>query len=680
MLDATNPFATPSHLPFGLPDYRNMTAKHIDAAITEGMKLEKEEWETIASNPEHPTVTNTLMALDRSGELLDRATGVLGTLAASVGGPELDELQEKFSPLLAAHADVYYLDSRIYERLAQLRREGPLDEESSWTVHNELQEFELAGVRLGELDKARLRELNMRIATLETTIDLKISKQLDTTGLHTKSKSRLEGLRTATLEGYADGDGWTIPCRNFSTQLEQASLSVPATRRELLETSLNRGFGGEEAVDTRADILALVRLRAERAKLLGFTDHVGLVVAGETAPDETRIKELLQRVGKSASRRVKEDVQKLSELANEDPLSDGFEAADWPYYEDLWRKQELGFDREVLSQYLELNRVLEHGVFWAAKQLFGIKMVPRPDLFGWHDDVRIWEVQEENGQVLGLFVGDFFNRPGKSGGAWMSQIQDASEHPKTLPIVSNDTNFTKPPAGSDALLSWDEVETLFHEFGHALHGLFSQTHYLGNAGTNVPRDFVELPSQLNEMWAFHPSVLSRFARHHNTGEALPEEVRTKLEGSRTFGQGFATSEYVQAAVIDQAWHTLPLSELPTDPDMVEEFERAALRDAGVFDRLVPPRYRTAYFAHTFAGGYDGAYYAYMWAEMLAAELEDWFRSVSGDTEGSLNRERGQVLRDELLSRGNSRDPLESFRAVTNVEPQASAVLRRRGLE
>ncbi len=679
MLPSTNPLSAPSGLPYGLPDYSSITLEHLDQALREGMEQQRLEWEAVAANPEPATVENTLAALDNSGELLSRAASVFWTLASSIGGADLDALQEELAPLFAEHSDAYQLNQRLYQRFLSLRDLDDLDPESAWSIEQEIKDFERNGVFLEGPDKDRLQDLNVQISSIETAIEQRIAKQLVRTGLVVESEDDLVPLDEDTVAAYRRSGDWFIPCRNFSTQPDQGILRSAKVRRALLEVSVGRGGAEDAETDTRARIVELVHLRAERAALLGFPDHASFVMDAETVPGPEAARELLTEVGTAARKRVAQDAEKLAALASSDPVGDGFEAADWPYYENQLRGTELGFDAAELRPYLELNRVLERGVFWAAKQLYGIEMVARPDLSGWHDDVRVWEVVEEDGTVIGLFLGDFYKRPGKAGGAWMAEIQtgDRKGH---LPIISNDANFQKPEDGRPLLLSWDDVETLFHEFGHALHGLFSDTKYKGNAGTNVPRDFVELPSQLNEMWAFHPRVLANYAAHHETGQSIPEDMLQALVSSKTFGQGFATSEYVQAALIDQAWHTRNGTQLPLQAEAVTSFEETSLRELDQWEELVPPRYRSAYFAHTFAGGYDAGYYAYMWAEMLAAEVEDWFRGDgSHEDDGGLNRQAGEKLRKELLSRGDSRPPMESFFAVTGRQASSASVLRRRGL-
>jgi peptidyl-dipeptidase Dcp len=691
VLDPSNPLSLPSDLPFGLPDFARITPAHLEEALREGMAAQRAEWEAIATDPHEPTVENTVVAVDESGRLLERAQSVAWTMLASVGGPELERLQETFAPLLAEHAGAFTLDARLYRRYLALAAREDLDAETAWVVERQVRAFERLGVGLDDADQAALRRIDAQLASAQADMDARITRQLRATGLEGDDLDGLDGLDAAGAErdrqaGAARGHAWFIPCRNFTTQLDQAVLTHPETRRALLARSEERGNGEDPGTDTRATVLRLVGLRAERARLLGFADHASVVMDGETVPGPEAARELLLRVGRAAASTVDEDAADLARLAADDADGDGLQAADWPYYENLLRRERLGVDAEALRPYLQLDRVIEDGVFWAAGRLYGITMTRRPELRGWSPDARVWEVRDADGSALGLFVGDWFARPGKQGGAWMNEVvAPAGEGTgpgggRTLPVIANNANFARPAPGQPALLTWDEVITCFHEFGHALHGFFSATRYREDAGTNVPRDFVEMPSQLNEMWAYHPEVLGRFARHVDTGEALPEQWRAALEDSASFGQGFQTLEFVQAALIDHAWHRLAPQEVPTDPRGVRAFEDRVLAEAGVAHPLVPPRYRSTYFAHAFAGGYDAGYYSYMWAEVLVAELEQWFRGPAARGEdGGLNRQAGETLRRELLSRGNSRDPLASFRAVRGHDADPASILIRRGL-
>ncbi len=678
-----NPLYNPSELPFGLPDFAAMSPRVLKEAFLAGVRQESAQWEEIANNTEVPTAENTVGAVDAAGPILKRTIPVFYTLLSSVGGVELGELFEELAPRLAAHEDDFWLNRRIYQRYKTLAGSVDLDAETAWLVQVTVEDFERRGVNLDESGQKQLRELNGRIASLQAQVDAKITKQLDQTVTVGDDLLELEGLTPQQVEmarkaGAERGHAWALPVLNYSQPPLIASLANAGTRRRAFTDSISRGFGrtGEDELDTRTLIVALARLRARRARLLGFDSHSDLALAEQTVPSPEAARALLSTVGKAAVARLEEESSKYREAARADGVELG--APDWAFYEEKARSAALGLDPEALREYFELDSVITNGLFYAAGELYGLEFRARPDLKGWTEDVRVWEVFAENGRPLGLFLADYYTRPGKSGGAWMSELQAGCGREGSLPIVTNDANFDKPKDGQPTLLTWDQVETCFHEFGHALHGLLSNTYYSATAGTEVPSDFVELPSQLNEMWAYNPQVLARYAKHYKTGEPLPEATARKLAASRAFGQAFATLEYVQSALIDQWWHREEEG-LPDGPQEVAPFEAEALESFGVAHDLVVPRYRGPYFAHTFAGGYDAGYYSYMWAEAMVGELEEWFADHAEDGDGGLNRAAGQVLRDELLARGNSRDPLRSFVAVKGRLPEGEAVVRRRCL-
>ena len=675
-----NPLMKPSKEPFGVPNFREIRFEDLEPAIMAGLAEESEELHRIATNPETPGVQNTVGAVDRAGELLDRANTAFWTLATSIGGPELDALQEKLAPLYAAHASEFFTNTTMYERYKSIAERDDLDEETRYLVEQTIHDFERLGVGLNRKAKAKLRRLDEKIASLEAQIDTKISKQLVETASTGTDLAELDGLSDQELAAAAtsaqNGDAWRLGVMNYSLPPKIASLKDPKVRARLLQDSLQRGSTGDEATDTRDLIARLAKARVKRARLLGFPSHAAIVIDEETVPSPEAAKALLADVGKAAKVALAKEAERYSTEA----AKDGTELAvsDWPYYEEKARTQQLGFDSDALKEYFELDRVIEQGIFLAANRLYGLTFEPRPDISGWSEDTRSWEVKDENGEPVGLFMADYYARPGKSGGAWMSDLVSGSKRSGKLPVIANNANFTKPAEGQPTLLTWDDVETVFHEFGHALHGLLTDTYYDATAGTNVPRDFVELPSQLNEMWAFHPDILGSYAKHWKSGEPLPEEVRSALAASKSFGQPYATLEYVQSALIDQGWHGESDS-LPSDPEQVDQFEAELLAASGVDDPLVVPRYRSPYFAHAFGGGYDAGYYSYMWAEAMVGELEEWLREERSNGDGGLNREAGDILRKEILSRGSSRDPLTSFVAVRGHEPEGTAVVRRRGL-
>ncbi len=676
---ASNPLLTPSKLPYEVPDFAAIEFEDIEPALLAGLAEEKDDWHRIATNPEAADVDNTVEAVDRAGELLDRASAFFWTMVSSVGGEELDALQEKMAPLFSEHNDDFHTNEALYERFKEVAKLPDLDPETKWLVTDTIKDFEREGVNLNDKAKRKLRKLNAKIATLEAKIYTLITNQLVETGLTGTSLDELEGLSdreiAAATVAAGEGEGWRLGVMNYSLPPNLAALKDPETRVKLLATSLGRGSTGEEDTDTRQLILDLVKTRAKRARLLGFPSHSAIVIDEETVPSPQVATELLENVGKAAKVRLDEEAEQYGLESEKDGVELG--PAHWPFYEEKAREASLGVDVEELRNYFELDRVVDDGMFYAANKLYGLKFAPRPDIVGWAPEVKTWEVTEEDGTPVGLFMADFYARPGKSGGAWMSGLVEGSRRSGRLPVITNNSNFAKPADGQPTLLTWDEVETLFHEFGHALHGLLTDTYYDATAGTSVPRDFVELPSQLNEMWAYHPEVLGRFAKHCETGEVLSPAVVEALAESKFFGQPAATLEYVQSALIDQAWHGSD----PT-PEQVEDldaFEQQILKASGADHAMVVPRYRTPYFAHCFAGGYDAGYYSYMWAEAMVATLEEWLREGDDSENGGLNRDAGQKLRDELLSRGNSRDPMESFVAVSGRAPDATAVVRRRGL-
>lgn len=706
MLSSDNPFSSVSSLPYGLPDFAALKFEHLEPAVMETLRAEAAAWEEIAANPAPPTKQNTLEAIDEAAASSNRVLAVVYELASSVGGAHYEELMEKLAPILAEHGLKLWLDERIYRRCQTLAERaaagelaveenaaaGGLDEESQWLLQNFLRDFELAGVNLPEADKAKLRELNVEIAALETQVDSLISRQLTQCGVSGGSLSDLDGLSEAQIaaareqaktkaaagQGVSVAAKWFLGVQNYSTQDAQASLTSPQMRDKILQNSLRRGFGADPQTDTREPISCLARLRAEKAQLLGFDTYADLAMADQTVPGKEAAREMLTKVATAAKRGVEADRLVLEDLARQDHVT--LSAADWPYYEAQRKRESLGISDVELRPYLELNQVIERGVFYAANRLYGITLEERPDLVGWTETTRIWEVKDADGQGLGLFCGDWFKHDGKSGGAWMTTLNSASGRTGQRPIVTNDANFPRPAPDEPALLTWDQVETCFHEFGHALHQLFSTTYYASTFGTNTPTDFVELPSQLNEMWAYHPEVIANFARHWETGEVLPNEKLDALSHSKTFGQPFQTLEFVESALLDYAWHANSAVELPDSAAQVEDFERQQLDAYGVRHELVPPRFRTTYFAHAFTDGYAASYYAYMWSEAMVGELEEWFTTVAAlDQDGGLNRQAGGKLRQELLSRGNSRDPMTSFVKVRGHLPDGGAVIRRRGL-
>ncbi|WP_098485193.1 M3 family metallopeptidase [Georgenia soli] len=692
-LDPANPFAAPSSLPYGLPDFAAVRLEHFRPAVAAGIAAQRAEWEAVATDPTVPDVVNTLDALERSGELLRRVLAVFYTLASSVGGDEIHAIESEIAPQLAAHRDAFWLDRRIYARLESLASATPLldlDEETTWLLENYRKDFVRAGIRLSDAEMEHLRELNARLVTLETEFSQRVVKGMESGAVEVEDPARLGGLDEGTLAGLArNARDRSVAVNHLITlvlptqQPLLARLHDRELRTQLLEASEQRGTGLDAESDARAILLEVARLRAERAQLLGYEHHAAYVAEDGTAATTPAINEMLARLAAPAARNAGKEAAELQEMLDADPDVPGgatLRAADWSYYAERLRKERYSIDDAVLAPYLELDRVLNDGVFYAANRLFGITFHERTDLAGYADGVRVWEVKEEDGTGLGLFLGDFYARAGKRGGAWMHNLVDQSHLLGRKPVVVNNLNVTPPPPGEPTLLTWDEVRTCFHEFGHALHGLFSDVRYPTLSGTNVPRDFVEFPSQVNEMWMSNPDVVGRFARHHETGEPLPAELLEKVLAVAEYGEGFATTEYLGAALLDQAWHQVTPEQVPTEAEDVAAFELEALQRAGVGLELVPPRYRSTYFNHTFGGGYDAGYYSYIWSEVLDADTVEWFETEGAvDGDGGLNRTAGQRFRDALLSRGYSQDALQSFRDLRGRDARIDPLLKRRGL-
>ncbi|SEE17240.1 M3 family metallopeptidase [Ruania alba] len=687
-LPAANPFAAPSPLPYGLPDFAAVRVEHFRPAFEAGLAQQRAEWEAIASNPEPVTVANTLDALESSGALLDRVQAVFFTLVSSAATDEIRTIEAEVAPRLADHSDALWLDDRIYTRIVEAARN--LDEstpaETRWVLDRYRTLFERAGITLSAADKAHLRELNGRITSLETQFSQRVVAGMEAAAVHVPDVGELAGLSAGTVSSLReaaqdrDREGYLITL-GLPTPQPVVGQTTNRTLRERVHTaSLSRGTGLDSASDTRQIVLDLARLRAERAQLLGYAHHADYVAQGATAGTTDAVNGMLARLAPAAARNAMREAEDLTIALQADSPDAQLAAWDWAVYADRVRGQRYAFDEEALRPYLELDRVLTDGVFYAAGQLYGITLTERPDLIGYADGVRVFEVHEADGTALGLFLGDYYAREGKRGGAWMHTLLDASELLGHRPVVVNNLTINRPAPGEPTLLTWDEVITAFHEFGHALHALFTAVRYPSVAGTSVPRDFVEYPSQVNEMWAWHPQVLAHFARHHLTGEALPVDTLDQLRASQAYGVGFDTTEYLAAAMLDQAWHQLTPEQVPTTPGEVEAFEAAALQKAGVALDLVPPRYRSTYFNHTFGGGYDAGYYSYIWSQVLDADTVDWFRDEAAEgTDGGLNRTAGQRFREALLSRGHARDPLASYRDLRGRDSVIEPLLRRKGL-
>jgi len=675
-----DPFAEPSPLPFEFPRFDAITHEHYRPAFDAGVAEQRAEVRAIAGNPEPPTFANTIEALERSGAILRRMVRVYSNLAASMSTPQMQALETELAPLMAEHSDEIRLDARLFERIAAVHagRDGGLTPEQVRVVERYHQDFVRAGAALPEADRDVLRALNLQISSLTTEYGAKVLAEANELAVHVSDRAELDGLADNAIEAAANAaraagrDGYLLTLVLPTIQPAISSLTDRDLRRRLHEAASSRGVRGNEH-DTRGLVSTITRLRAERAALLGFTDHAAYVVDDQTATGTEAVLAMLDEMVVPAMRNLEAERARIEELMRRDGVEGPVEPWDWAYYAAKDKAAAYDVDANALRPYFELDRVLRDGIFLAANRLYGLSFEERHDLPVYADGVRVFEAKDHDGSTLGLFVCDWFARPTKQGGAWMDEFVGQSHLLGTLPVVVVCLNVPQPPAGQPALMTIDEVRTGFHEFGHALHGLFSDAVYPRLQGTSVPRDFVEFPSQVNEMWAWWPEVLAGYAIHHETGEPLAQEVVDRLIASQAHGQGFDTVSMLGAALLDQEWHRLGKGE-SVEAAHVLDFEADALDGHGVRSALVPPRYRSGYFAHIFAGGYDAGYYSYLWSEVLDADMVDWF-----EENGGLRRENGDLFRQRLLSVGGTVDPLEAFEAVRGRAPSTEPLLRRRGL-
>ncbi|MEV4557485.1 M3 family metallopeptidase [Kitasatospora sp. NPDC049285] len=671
-----NPFFSSSTLVYELPPFSEIREEHYRPAFERGMADQLAEAAAIAADPEPPSFDNTVVALERSGAVLRRVSAVFFNQDSSDTTPAVQELDAEISPKLAAHADAIHLDPALFARLDALHRvrhELGLDPESLRLLERRHTAFVRAGARLDAGGQARLRQINGQLAADAAAFRRNTHEASLAGAVAVDRAEALDGLNASAVAAAAENarslgrDGqWVLSLKNFSNQSELAELTDRALRERLLTASLERGLTDNGPLAAR-----MAALRAERARLLGYPSHAAYVVADETAGTVEAVTAMLHRLVTPAVANAEREAADLAAAASADGVVE-LAAHDWAFYAEKVRAERYEIDTAALRPYFELERVLHDGVFFAAGLAYGLTFTERPDLTAYHPDARVFEVFDGDGAPVGLFIGDFFARESKRGGAWMNELVSQSRLTGSRPVVVNNLNIAHPAPGEPALLSWDEVRTLFHEFGHALHGLFSDVQYPTFAGTEVPRDFVEFPSQVNEMWMVRPEVLANYARHHLTGEPLPAELVDRMLAAENYGQGFRTVEYLAAALLDWAWHSLPADAEPVAD--AAEFERLALETAGVAVAAVPPRYRTGYFNHVFSNGYSAGYYAYIWSEVLDAETVEWFHG-----NGRSARESGDLFRAELLSRGGSRDAMECVRAVLGREPEIGPLLVRRGL-
>ncbi len=677
----SNPLLAEFELPLGYPPFDLIEPRHFGPAFDVGMEEQRAEVTAIAADTRAPTFENTLEALERTGRTLQRVKLVFFNLVGAHTNDALEALRTELSPKLAAHSDAILLDADLFRRIDTLHRkldELGLDAEARRLVERYHEIFVRAGARLDEDAKTLLKALNAELAELSTRFSQNVLHEVNDSAIVVDDREELRGLTAgeiATARRAAEERGmegqWVLPLQNTSGQPVLASLEDRALRRRILETSLTRGSRGG-AYDNREIVSRVTRLRAERAHLLGYEHHAAYVLEDQTARTAEAVNERLVELVPPAVRNAHREAEALQELIDAEGDGFGLEAWDWAFYAEKRRSSLHDIDQNALRAYFELDAVLERGLFHAARVLFGLDMEERTDLPTYHPDVRVWNVRSENGEVIALFLADLYARPSKRGGAWMNSYVRQSDLLGDRPVISNHQNVTKPAEGEPTLLTLDEVNTLFHEFGHGLHGILSDVRYPLFSGTSVPRDFVEFPSQFNEVWALWPDILANYAVHHETGAPMPPEVADKVREMRRFNQGYATTEYLAACVVDQALHQLSPDEVPSADELLA-FEARVLSDAGFDIDAVPPRYRIPYFSHIM-GGYAAGYYAYIWAEVLDADAVAWFEERGGP-----RRETGEHLRKTVLSKGGSVDATEMYRAFRGRDADVAPLLRRRGL-
>jgi peptidyl-dipeptidase Dcp len=678
-----NPLLTESPLPFHYPQFDLIKNEHYAPAFEQGMADHLKEIAAIANNPEKPTFENTIVAMERSGELLNRVSRIFYNLAGCNTNPEMQKVQRAMAPKLAAHGDAISLNPALFARVKALydaRDTLGLDPESKRLLWRYYKDFVRAGALLSDPDKEKLKALNAELASLSTAFTQNTLKEVKAAAVLFDTKAELAGLSDAQVASAAAAakeaghEGkYLVTLMNTTGQPPLTDMTDHAAREKVMAASLARGSRGGE-FDNRAIVAALAKKRAERAQLLGYPNHAAYQLEEQTVGDVTTLNKLLAQLAPPAVANARREAADMQAIVDAEKGGFALGAADWQLYAEKVRKARYDFDESQLRPYFELDHVLLDGVFYAAHRLYGISFKERHDLPVYEPTVRTFDVFDADGSQLAIFIADYYARPNKNGGAWMNAYVSQSGLLGTHPVIANHLNIPRPPAGQPTLLTHDEVRTAFHEFGHALHGMFSHVKYPRFAGTAVPRDFVEYPSQVNEMWAFWPEILQNYAKHHQTGAPIPAELVAKIEAAKKFNQGFATTEYLSATLLDQAWHQLAPAEVPA-ADGVVAFEAAALKRYGVDFAPVPPRYRSTYFSHAFAGGYSGGYYSYIWSEVLDADTVEWVK-----THGGLLRANGDHLRSLMLSRGGSEDALKLFKDVTGRDPYLEPLLARRGLD
>jgi len=681
-----NPFFAESPLPLHYPQFDKIKDADFAPAFDAGMAQQLQEVEAIANNPAAPTFENTLIALENSGAVLDRATTVFFSLIGADTNDARKKLQADYSAKFAAHGDAINLNGKLFSRIETLyndRAKLGLDAEGLRLVEKYYDNFVRAGAKLSDADKAKLKAMNAELANLGTKFSQNVLAEVNASYIVVDDVKQLDGLSDEQIAAAAEAakarklDGkYVIALLNTTGQPPLTNLTNRELRQKIYEASVSRGSKGGE-YDNTALVSRIMTLRAEKAALMGFPNFASYSLGNQTAKTPEAVNAMLGQLAPAAVTNAKREAADLQAMIDSEQKAAGkptFELQpwDWAFYSEKVRQAKYDFDESQLKPYFELKNVLENGVFFAAGKEFGLSFKQRTDLPVYHDDVTVYDVFDADGSQLAIFIFDPYARESKRGGAWMNAYVSQSGLTGDKPVVANHLNIPKPPAGKPTLLTWDEVNTTFHEFGHALHGMFSDVKYPYFAGTAVPRDFVEFPSQVNEMWSDEPTILANYAKHYQNGSAMPQALLDKVIAASKFNQGFATTEYLGAAMLDQSWHQIGVGQIPAPKDVMK-FEHEALVKDGIYYAPVPPRYKTPYFSHIM-GGYSAGYYAYIWSEVLDANTQKWFRE-----HGGLSRANGDHFRKTLLSKGGSVDAMELFRNFAGHEPQIEPLLEKRGL-
>jgi peptidyl-dipeptidase Dcp len=677
----SNAFYVASTLPFQAPPFDKIKDEDYQPAIEAGMAQQQAEIQAIADDPAAPTFDNTIVAMEKSGRLLERVMAAFEGVTGANTNPTLQNVKTIEAPKLAAHKDFIYLNTKLFARIAAIYKQRTslqLDPESFRLVERCYDKFVHAGANLSEADKTELKKLNEESASLSNAFTNKLLAATKEGAYVTIDKTALTGLSEARIAAAAQSaksrqlEGFVIPLQNTTQQPDLVSLSGRATRQAIFERSWNRTERGDTN-DTRDTIARLAQLRTQKAKLLGYPSFAAWKLEDQMAKTPEAALQFMDAIVAAAVAKAAREAKDIQAVINAQQGDFQLQPWDWNFYAEQVRKARYDLDDAQVKPYFEINNVLQNGVFYAANQLYGLTFKERHDLPVYHPDVHVFEVFDTNGKHLALFYCDYFKRDNKNGGAWMSEFVGQSRLLRTLPVVYNVANLTKPSEGEPALISFTDVTTMFHEFGHALHGMFSDAEYPTLAGTSTARDFVEFPSQFNEHWAIYPSIFAHYARHYKTGAPMPQELAARIREAETFNQGYKMTELLAAAELDMQWHSLPPKTPLQKPD---QFEKQALENSHLNISYVPPRYRSTYFSHIWGSeGYSAGYYAYLWTEMLADDAYQWFVE-----NGGLTRANGDRFRQMVLSRGNTEDPAKMYQSWRGAPPNTKAMLKYRGLE